>query len=278
MQFLHHAPTGTIALPTGRVSSFLWGTLCFSSMDLLDICSQVTEVIQITKKSRLRHQESWISMESDKIKLVKFQDHKPLLKNPSPENWQLLVEDSDNRNAFNNWVINKVLSYPNASKSYWTLAKMICQNFGESSFPPLICENEIVSTLKGKTDFFAKQIIVSNICVPEFAPTETIISSNNIKYFKTNQHIHDRHYEFRHVRTTGDFLTFVTHSWTKSLEFPVINLLATTFHPTFFYNRMLLFKRLFNDFKKIMNWGMINLVQINAFNLYVSESCSEQPS
>lgn len=46
----------------------------------------------------------------------------------------LFQNSLDFKNVFNNHVRYKVRSCPNSSKSFWTLARIINQNFGESSF------------------------------------------------------------------------------------------------------------------------------------------------
>ena len=58
------------------------------------------------------------------------------------------------------------MSCSNGSKSFWSLAKNISQNFCRSTFPPLTSNNEIISTSIGKAELFAKQFAENSTLVP----------------------------------------------------------------------------------------------------------------
>ena len=163
-------------------SAFPWNTVCFSSSDPSEICSHVTEVIQIGIESfipqsqitsKSHNQKPWFSKNCDNARLKKINTHKRLLQDPTPENRQAFVEArnqynqiiSESKSSFNKRIKDKVLSCPNGSKSFWSLAKNISKNFCQSTFPPLISDNEIVSTSKGKADLFAKQFAANSTLI-----------------------------------------------------------------------------------------------------------------
>ena len=47
---------------------------------------------------------------------------------------------------------------------------------------------------------------------------EMIINQHVLRHLENNKIIQDRQYGFRQYRSTGDILTYVTHSWYKTLE------------------------------------------------------------
>ena len=61
------------------------------------------------------------------------------------------------KNVFNTRIKDKILSCPNISKSFWSLAKNINSNIDKSSSSFLNFNNEIVSISTGKAELFAKQ-------------------------------------------------------------------------------------------------------------------------
>lgn len=231
---------------------------------------------------------------------------------------------SEAKNTFDSHIQSKVMACSNGSKSFWSLAKSIQNNFCKTSFPPLLSNDQIISTAKGKAELFAKQFaenstlnpppnmalpsinncnfimhdlkfkvksvrhilcnldcskasgldgipaIVLKKCAPELAPVltrlfqisydsgifpscwktarvqpipkkgsktlpnnyrpvsllsivskvmEKYLNVEILKYLELNKLIHDRQYGFRNRRSTADLLSFVTHTWNKSLEF-----------------------------------------------------------
>ena len=45
-----------------------------------------------------------------------------------------------------------------------------------------------------------------------------VINQHVFRHLENNKIIHDRQYEFRQYRSTGDILTYFTHTWNKTLE------------------------------------------------------------
>lgn len=80
--------------------------------------------------------------ETNKARLVKIRAYKKLLISGSLENWQLFV---DAKNCYIRFVSGSKNAFKNAS-----------QNFGEATFPPLIFDNDIISTSDGKANLFVK--------------------------------------------------------------------------------------------------------------------------
>ena len=48
---------------------------------------------------------------------------------------------------------------------------------------------------------------------------EKYLNIEILKYLETNKLIHDRQYGFLNRRSTADLLSFVSHTWNKSIEF-----------------------------------------------------------
>ena len=191
-------------------SSFPWNDVCSSLPTPSEMSKEITEFIQLgietfiphTKKGAQRqNHKPWFSKACNKARAQKLKTHKELLHNPTPENRSAFLEarnvynqtvDSA-KNVFNTRIKDKVLSCPNGSKSFWSLAKNVSQNFCKSSFPPLTSNNEIVSTSIGKAELFAKQFAMNstlnppaNFPLPSVAPTpyrmpEIIFKTSQIK-------------------------------------------------------------------------------------------------
>ena len=322
-------------------SIFPWTSVCFPSSDPSIICQEITEIIKLGIETYIPHttqkpppstNKPWFSQACEQARIKKIQAHKKFLQNPTPENKQTSIQArnlynntiSRSKDKFNSCINNKVAACSNGSKSFWTLAKTIGQNFCKSSFPPLTFENEIISTSKGKAELFAKHFaanstlspplnhplptvasvqskmsevtfkvrqvkrilstlnikkscgldgipaVVLKNCAPELAPVltrlfrlsyekgifpdgwkaarvqpipkkgsktlpnnyrpisllstlskvmEKLLNSQILNYLEKHKLINDRQYGFRHKRSTADLLTFVTHSWNKSLEY-----------------------------------------------------------
>ena len=47
---------------------------------------------------------------------------------------------------------------------------------------------------------------------------EKVINEQVLHHLESNNLIHDRQYDFRHFRSTGDILAHITHIWNKALE------------------------------------------------------------
>ena len=47
---------------------------------------------------------------------------------------------------------------------------------------------------------------------------EMVINQHVLRHLENNKIIHDRQNGFRQYRSTGDILTYVTHTWNKTLE------------------------------------------------------------
>ena len=47
---------------------------------------------------------------------------------------------------------------------------------------------------------------------------EMVINQHVLRHLETNKIINDRQYGFRRYRSTDDILTYVTHTWNKTIE------------------------------------------------------------
>lgn len=111
----------------------------------------VADIPHSKKKLKDRLQKSCFSKECDIARLVKIKTHYKLLNRPSPENRKILIHTRNNysrivstsRNAFNKCVRNKVLSCPDGSESFLSLAINIGRNFKESKFLLLTFESNL---------------------------------------------------------------------------------------------------------------------------------------
>nr|CAH7762037.1 unnamed protein product [Callosobruchus chinensis] len=321
-------------------SSFPWNDVCFAKHDVSTVCSEITEVILVGMEAYIPHttktfkpgSNGWFSKSCDTARRQKVLAHRAYLQDPTVENRQADIEA---RNQYNGTVRQaksqndakikqKVMSRPNGSRSFWTLAKQIEGNFSRSSFPPITCADGTVATAsKDKAEVFAKTFaanstlnvpssvqvpsilkvphamseitfrtkavrkvlqsldinkatgpdmipaVVAKKCAPELAPILTrlfrmsyssgvfpkdwksaciqpvpkkgskadpskyrpiallsVISKvmekcdnqELMKYLELHQLINDRQYGFRHQRSTGDLLAYVTHVWNKLIH------------------------------------------------------------
>jgi len=173
-------------------SAFPWKPICFSSPNPTEACHQVTEAIlsgietfipHTRKASRHPRHKPWFSKACDRARLVKVQTHRTFLQNPTPENRQAFTEArneynrtiTQSKDTFNTRIKDKVISCPNGGKSFWSLAKNISQNFCKSAFPPLVFDDEIISTSTGKAEIFAKMFAAnSTLNPPPQLPPPTI--------------------------------------------------------------------------------------------------------
>jgi len=136
-------------------SSFPWNDVCFSLPTPSETSKEITEVIQLgigtlfiphTKKvAQRQNHKPWFLKVCNKARAKKLKTQKELLHNPTPKNRSAFLEarnvynqtvDSV-KNVFNTRIKDKILSCPNGSKSFWSLAKNINQNFCKNSFSSL---------------------------------------------------------------------------------------------------------------------------------------------
>nr|CAH7732737.1 unnamed protein product [Callosobruchus chinensis] len=321
-------------------SSFPWNDVCFAKHDVSTVCSEITEVILVGMEAYIPHttktfkpgSNGWFNKSCDTARRQKVLAHRTYLQDPTVENRQADIEA---RNRYNGTVRQaksqhdakikqKVMSRPNGSRSFWTLAKQIEGNSSRSSFPPITCADGTVATaFKDKAEVYAKTFaanstlnvpssvqvpsipkvphamseitfrtkavrkvlqsldinkatgpdmipaVVAKKCAPELAPIltrlfrmsyssgvfpkdwksaciqpvpkkgskadpsnyrpiallsviskvmEKCVNQELMKYLELHQLINDRQYGFRHQRSTGDLLAYVTHVWNKLIH------------------------------------------------------------
>nr|CAH7729536.1 unnamed protein product [Callosobruchus chinensis] len=312
-------------------SSFPWNDVCFAKHDVSTVCSEITEVILVGMEAYIPHttktfkpgSNGWFNKSCDTTRLQKVLADRTYLQDPTVENRQADVEA---KNQYNGTVRlaksqhdanikQKVMSRPNGSRSFWTLAKQIEGNFLRSSFPPITCADKaevfaktfaanstlnVPSTVQvpsipkvphamSEITFRTKAVrkvlqsldinkatgpnmipaVVAKKCAPELAAIltrlcrmsyssgvlpkdwksaciqpvpkkgskadpsnyrrialfsviskvmEKCVNQELMKYLELHQLINDRQYGFRHQRSTGDLLAYVTHVWNKLIH------------------------------------------------------------
>ena len=113
---------------------------------------------------------------------------------------------NSSKQTFDSKIRNKIMSFPNNSKSFWSLTKLINQNFSNSLFPSLVTPHgSVISSSYEKAELFAQQFATNSTINPPNTQLPSIPKVNsrmrNIK-FKSN-HVHEILSKLKTNKATG---------------------------------------------------------------------------
>ncbi|CAH2019372.1 unnamed protein product [Acanthoscelides obtectus] len=236
------------------LSSFPWKDVCFTDADASAVCSSITEIVHVGMEEYIPHtvnvprpgSNRWFNKSCDAARQQKIKAHSTFLQNPTVENRQADVEF---RNKYKAAVRN--------AKNQHDI-KSVFPNFSHSSLPPLTCQDgTIVFNSKANAEVLAKifagnytmdpnaqvpsiqrvpytmrersssgpdliPAIVLKRCAPELAPGSKTDPYNYrpIALLSVLSKVmeSDRQYGFRHQRSAGDLLAYVTQLWSKLIQ------------------------------------------------------------
>ena len=160
-------------LPLSLLTQFnlVWFFLFLLPINLAKDILQSGSILNLQKLSKLK---TTVSKHGNTTKFHKLELHfyKPIIYTPKPS--------TNTKTAFVNRISNKIVSCQTGSRSFWSLAKSVSQNFCHSSFPPLKNNSGSSScTPSSKAHLFALTF-ASNFNVdgkgsqPPFYPSSTI--------------------------------------------------------------------------------------------------------
>lgn len=163
--------------------AFPWSVTCFAKKSAKEAADNITEVIQCAMEAYIPHtyrvsrpnHKSWFSRECNLARKNKIEAHKKFLQNPTPQTNEVDIKARNNYNKtvneakdrFNERMRDKVLSCPNGSRAFWTLAKHVNNNFTDSSFPPLTAgDGSLITSSKEKAELFASTFSANSTLNP----------------------------------------------------------------------------------------------------------------
>lgn len=152
-------------------AEYPWHATCFNIEDVSQCAEAVTEVILLGMELYIPHNtkkppsaKPWFNKDCKRACVNKNKAFREWCSNPTDEKRAAYILDRNNCNltiqaakqAFNNRVTKKLLDCPSGSRPFWSLAKVISNNFCHSTFPPLLKDDGALATSsKEKADLFA---------------------------------------------------------------------------------------------------------------------------